>query len=162
MVCSENPLDSSFLVKGQFGMITVSHRCARIKQDQAARGAFGHTSPLFSIWPPGFQPPRRPRGRVNSSRHKKATDPIRRLFMSEAGTPEGTRTPDLQVRNLTFYPTELRAHRRKYTRARQPAQGRDRGASDWAAPQNADSRKIARYTAGGVGAISRRRNRRGP
>ncbi len=25
------------------------------------------------------------------------------------GTPEGTRTPDLQVRNLTFYPTELRA-----------------------------------------------------
>jgi hypothetical protein len=31
---------------------------------------------------------------------------IRLAFL---GMPEGTRTPDLQVRNLTFYPTELRA-----------------------------------------------------
>ena len=26
------------------------------------------------------------------------------------GTPEGTRTPNIQNRNLTLYPIELRAH----------------------------------------------------
>ena len=29
------------------------------------------------------------------------------------GTPEGTRTPNIQNRNLTLYPIELRAHRNK-------------------------------------------------
>ena len=34
------------------------------------------------------------------------------------GTPEGTRTPNIQNRNLTLYPIELRAHRneRQYSR----------------------------------------------
>ena len=34
----------------------------------------------------------------------------------------GTRTPDIQNRNLTLYPTELHAHRRENTRRRSPAE----------------------------------------
>lgn len=30
--------------------------------------------------------------------------------MNMFGTPEGTRTPDLNVRSVALYPTELRAH----------------------------------------------------
>ena len=51
-------------------------------------------------------------GHSQASEQQKSPHQTRHFALSGAGfrgTPEGTRTPDLQVRNLTFYPTELRA-----------------------------------------------------